>query len=233
MSRSSFRWSRFILDSIFTLIQAFMLSVLFLAILDLDFNFQIIIGLAIVAAVISIIHSLLCFSEKFFWKFAFLLPGDIYYYILAKSESKPVPQGRKILVTLPTDSDYILSKPDPDPKYEESKTEGENSYCWLKARLQGFFLKLSKILLNLSNWFACHRNVSEHKITESNSDHDKSYAFTWVKNGEFSENEQKKLINFLTKKFNIDWVKKGEIKKSDNEITIEKVTEKKIPFTNT
>lgn len=166
MLGSSFRLERIFLDFIFTLIQAVMLSVLFLAILDLDFSFQIIIGLVILAMVISSIHGLLCISDKFFWKFAFLLPGDIYYYILAKSESKPVPQGRKILVTLPADSDFILSKPVPD-KGEENKTEVKNSDNWLKARFHGIFLKLSKILLVLSNWFARYRNVSGHMITEN------------------------------------------------------------------
>jgi hypothetical protein len=114
MSESLCDWGdRFLGDLLLTLIPIALVSMLAMIILSLDFDIWIVYYLFLIAAGISIIHIFLCQkSKRFFWKFAFLLPGDIYYYILAKNKCKSEIPCQKIEIKLPTGSKLIMKKPD-------------------------------------------------------------------------------------------------------------------------
>jgi len=113
MSKSCFRWARLFWDFIITFFQVALLYVLFLIVLDLDFEYldwwDLVPFFLALAAVICIVHSLLCLNNWFFWKFAFLLPDEIYYYILA--ENKCV-SDQDIRITLNARNKFILSRPE-------------------------------------------------------------------------------------------------------------------------
>jgi hypothetical protein len=44
--------------------------------------------MGLLVVVIISIHSIFCHSHKFFWKFAFLLPEEFYYYVFANNKLK-------------------------------------------------------------------------------------------------------------------------------------------------
>lgn len=95
--------------------------------------------------IISIFHGLLCMSNIYLWKFAFLLPGDIIYYIIAKNKGYLNTEEVKITIELPEGSELIRQKPEqktdvPSPEngsklpYKIGKLssgESQSSVLWL------------------------------------------------------------------------------------------------------
>jgi len=109
---SKFRLNRVMLDLVFTFLLALLLSFIFMIILDieihLEFIKQLIEPIMILAIVIVIVHQLFCISDEFFWKFAFLLPDEVYYYIIAKNKSC---SSEDLRINL-NDSVLILPRPE-------------------------------------------------------------------------------------------------------------------------
>lgn len=113
MSRSLL--SRSCLDFFLTFFLVLLLVLFFMLMLDININIILLYNLSpyllFIAAIIIVIHLLFCFSDEFFWKFAFLMPNEYYYYIFVKNRSK---QPEKISIHI-KDAKLILSKPDAEP----------------------------------------------------------------------------------------------------------------------
>jgi hypothetical protein len=91
-----------------------------------DIPFQIALSVVYITIIISIAHYLLCRSNMYSWKFAFLLPGDISYYIIVSNKGHSCIQDEEIAVKLPEGS--VLIRPKPDHKWCESSFENGSKY---------------------------------------------------------------------------------------------------------
>lgn len=115
MSKSLINSDRFVFDFIIALLQTALLTVLFMKIIDLDpindISGQIILVVISIVIIITIIHSYLCKSDIYRWKFAFLLPNDFFYYITIKNRSNLTIDYEEIKIILPRNSTFFFMKP--------------------------------------------------------------------------------------------------------------------------
>jgi hypothetical protein len=164
MSKSCFRWARLFGDFIITLFQVALLYCLFLIVLDMDFEYldlrALVPFILALAAVICIVHSVLCLNNWFFWKFAFLLPDDIYYYILA--ENKCV-SDQDLRITLYAKNKFILSR----PELKNPKDPDKNSIYY---KITTFYYcgarKAAGMMCDFANKYACTLDKKEIEIKE-------------------------------------------------------------------
>lgn len=115
---------RFIGDFIVTIVQTVLLFGFFIMTLNLnpfrDISFKILSFSILFAALISSLHYIFCKSDTFFWKFAFLLPRDIIYYIIARNNGYSDIVEEEIIIELPNGSTIIRSKPDEENDKDSS-----------------------------------------------------------------------------------------------------------------
>ena len=131
---------RLLCDLFITFILVFLLADLFRRVLDLDdFNTEKIFLICLVILSISIGHHLLCISNNFFWKFAFLLPNDVYYYIFAKKKQNLYDN---LEIELDKSINFILSNPLP---FQPGASHGDEIFQKnIKIRAYQIVLKILK-----------------------------------------------------------------------------------------
>jgi len=130
MPESHINLKRIFYDFIFTLVLTAILCALLMKAIGLtisDFLFSIVIPASIIIAIIiSFFHWLLCNSDIYFWKFAFLLPGDIFYYIIATNNGYSCIYDEEIKIKLPEGS--VLIRPKPNHKNSEPALKDVSRY---------------------------------------------------------------------------------------------------------
>lgn len=116
-------------DFIETSILVWLLIILFRRVLDIDLSIELPYHLSMlivpIAAIIAFLHLLFClFSDEFFRKFAFLMPGDYYYYIFIKNNSR---LQKNISVTI-KNANLVFPFPNKDTCTSPLQFTIDNSY---------------------------------------------------------------------------------------------------------
>ncbi|MFZ2471106.1 MAG: hypothetical protein WAW52_04100 [Methanothrix sp.] len=145
-----FRFERILLDLLFTSLLAALLAFFFMLILDLVITIEVIkdlfplIGWLVMAIVF--LHLIFCLSNDFFWKFGFLLPDELYYYIFVKNKSD---LSKYLIINLDA-SELILSRPNWDHK-NKLKIEIDKSCTNEAQRIVLWLRKIGDNILTIEN----------------------------------------------------------------------------------
>jgi len=145
MQELHIHFKRTLCDFVFTLFLTAILCILLMNVINLtisDISYSIGFLVLLLSILISIFHWSLCKCDIYLWKFAFLLPRDIIYYIIARNNGDSDIIDEEITIELPEESAIIRSKPNEEPDPDSSL---ENLEKIFKKTLEG----LKDVLKNL------------------------------------------------------------------------------------